>query len=323
MAEHLRHRLLDALVGDGLLRLVLIGGLVGEGGNHQDQAVLHIGKGDLALVLIVFPRLLQIRVDLVDKRIAHRLVRRAAVLQPAGIVVVFNLLIAVGKGQRHIDLGAVFRLVGAVAHLALRLPELHRGQRILPHHFLHMIDNAVLVQKFRGLKFAVHLVAEHKFDAVVDNGLPLDGIQIVLHRDMDIRKDLDIGLPANLGPGCLSAVRFFLQAAHIFAALKMQGIPEPVAAHLHIHILGGILRGAQAQAVQPQGILIALCGGVVVFAARIQLAEGQLPVVALFFLVIIHRAAAPAVNHFHRIVGKACDGDLLAIAFARFVDGVG
>ena len=58
VAEHLRHGLLDTLVGDGLFRLVLIGGLGGEGGNDNHQAVLHILEGDLALVLVVLAVLL-------------------------------------------------------------------------------------------------------------------------------------------------------------------------------------------------------------------------------------------------------------------------
>ena len=115
-AQQVRHGLLDALVCDGLLRLVFVGGDVREGGDHEDQAVLHIGKCDLALVLVVLVVLLEPGVNLAHERAAGRFVRRAAVLQPAGIVIVFELVDAVGEGERHIDLRLVLRLVGAVAH---------------------------------------------------------------------------------------------------------------------------------------------------------------------------------------------------------------
>ena len=41
--QKLGHGLLDKLVGDGLLGLVLVGGLGGEVVAHQHQAVLHVG----------------------------------------------------------------------------------------------------------------------------------------------------------------------------------------------------------------------------------------------------------------------------------------
>ena len=58
MAEHLGHGLLNALVGDGLFGLVLVRGLGREGGDDNNQAVLHILKGNLALRLVVLAVLL-------------------------------------------------------------------------------------------------------------------------------------------------------------------------------------------------------------------------------------------------------------------------
>jgi len=62
---------------------------------------------------------------------------------------------------------------------------------------------------------------------------------------------------------------------------------------------------------------------VVVLAARVQLAEHELPVVALFGLVKIDRAAAPHILHLERTVAVARDGDPVPVALARLVDGVG
>ena len=54
-AEEVGHGLLDELVVDGLLGLVLIGGLGGEVVGHQHQGVLDVVEGDLGLVLLVLP----------------------------------------------------------------------------------------------------------------------------------------------------------------------------------------------------------------------------------------------------------------------------
>ena len=56
--QEVGHGLLDKFVVDGLLGLVLIGGLGGEIVGDQDQRILNILEGDLALVLIVLALLL-------------------------------------------------------------------------------------------------------------------------------------------------------------------------------------------------------------------------------------------------------------------------
>ena len=125
MAEKFGHRLLDKLVGNRLFGLIFVAGLVGEGGHHDNQTVLHVLKRDLALVLGVFAGLLEPRVDHGDKRAAHSLLRRAAVFQPARIVVVFGQRHAVGERHRRVDFDIVFGLVVAVASAAFTLPILH------------------------------------------------------------------------------------------------------------------------------------------------------------------------------------------------------
>ena len=90
MPQEIGHGLLDELVGDGLLGLVLIGGLGREGGGNQHQAVLDVLKADFALVLQVPAILLEIGVHLGNEGGTHRLFRCAPMLEPAGIVVVFQ-----------------------------------------------------------------------------------------------------------------------------------------------------------------------------------------------------------------------------------------
>ena len=160
MAEHFHHSLLDAFVSNGLFSLILIGSDAGKRGDHQDQAILYVRKGDFAFVFIIFPRLLQIRVDLVNKRIANRLIRSAAVFQPTGIVIIFRDMPFIRKGKRYVNFCPVFRFVFPILHLALCLPKLDGSQAIFPSHFLNMILNAVFIIEGGLFKCIALLVAK-------------------------------------------------------------------------------------------------------------------------------------------------------------------
>ena len=103
----------------------------------------------------------------------------------------------------------------------------------------------------------------------------------------------------------------------------MQGVLLAAPPDGNVHVLGGVLCGAGAKAVETQGELVVLAVFVVVLTAGVQLAEHQLPVVAALLLVPVHRAAAAHVLHLHGLVQKAGDGDEAAVALAGFVDGVG
>ena len=102
----------------------------------------------------------------------------------------------------------------------------------------------------------------------------------------------------------------------------MQRIAEAVVANIRVHVFGGILRGAQAETIQAQRVIVVAAVIVVILAARIHLAEHKLPVVTLLTLVVIHRDTAAVVFHFNGMVGIARDGDLLAVALARLINGV-
>ena len=104
--------------------------------------------------------------------------------------------------------------------------------------------------------------------------------------------------------------------------LKVQRVAEAVVANIRVHVFGGILRGAQTETVQAQRVIVVAAVIVVILAARVHLAEHKLPVVALFALVVIHRDAAAVVFHLNGMVGIARDGDLLAVALARLINGV-
>ena len=109
----------DELVVDGLFRLVFIARLRREVVAHEDETVLHVGKGDLALALGVLIVLAQVFVDRRDERQTCRLFRRTAVLKETRVVVVLDKVDAVGKAAGDVELDLVLGLVGAVASAAL------------------------------------------------------------------------------------------------------------------------------------------------------------------------------------------------------------
>ena len=95
-----------------------------------------------------------------------------------------------------------------------------------------------------------------------------------------------------------------------------------VAVDVSGHPLAGVLGGAQAQAVQAQAEIVG-AAALGVLAAGVQLAEHQVPVPPLLGLVVVHRDAAAKVLDLHRVVGEQRDVDLVAVAVAGLVDGVG
>ena len=95
--QELRHGLLHELVGDGFFRLVLVAGLGREVVGDEDQAVLNILPCDLAFVFLIFVLIPQVLIYCGDKSVFCCLFRRAAMLQPGGVVVVLDDLHLVGK----------------------------------------------------------------------------------------------------------------------------------------------------------------------------------------------------------------------------------
>ena len=93
---------------------------------------------------------------------------------------------------------------------------------------------------------------------------------------------------------------------------------------LHLEIFGGILCRARAQTIQSERIFIhRTLIVVVVFAARVQFAVDQLPVVFLFALVPIQRYAAAEILDLHGMIAVGGDDHAIAVALARLIDGVG
>ena len=157
--------------------------------------------------------------------------------------------------------------------------------------------------------------------------LTLERIRIVLDRNADVGKHLQVGLPADDGTGALflglcSAVAVF-RTGTVFAFFKVQAVFIPVAADGDIHIFRGVLRCAGAQSVQTERKLIIFPVVVFIFAAGIHLAKNELPVIAALALIVFDRDAAAVVLDLYRAIQIAGNNDAVAKALARLVDGVG
>ena len=88
------------------------------------------------------------------------------------------------------------------------------------------------------------------------------------------------------------------------------------------HPCRGVLGGAQAQTVQAKAELVVILA-LAVLAARVHLAEQQLPVVASLAVVPVHGHTAAKVLHNDAAVLAAGHVDGIAVAVAGFIDGVG
>ena len=169
-------------------------------------------------------------------------------------MVVLDLRHRRGEAERARQLHLVLGLVGAVASASFALEELYRGQRIFACQLGHIVHNAVLIKEFSGLVPAAHLIFQHKLDVAVDNRLPLERIQIIIHRDVDIREYLQIGLPADGRAGFARVRRLlgvaFLGAGLVFALFKVQAVLEAVTDNGDVHVLRGILRRAGTETVE-------------------------------------------------------------------------
>ena len=153
-------------------------------------------------------------------------------------MIVFNAVDAVGetKGGGNADL--VLGLVLAVAALALGLPELRHGERLLARNFIDIVQNTVWVAVIRLNEFSVFLIAECERHARIDNSLPLKRILKVLLGNIDIGKDGQIRFPAENRAGCFAVGRLLFHLADEFALFKMQRVFKSVTANDRVKIFG-------------------------------------------------------------------------------------
>ena len=326
--QKLGHGVLDELVGDGLLCLVLVAGLGGEVAAHQHQTVLNIRPGDLALVFLVLVVLPQPGVDGPHESQLGGLFGTAAVLQPAGVVVVLDDRHLVGEAAGDAELHLVLVLVRPVTAPPFGLPVDRVRQGGLSRQLADVVGDAVLIEKFRGVEFSrrgLHPQAEG--DARVDHRLALHDAGKILGGDVDVGEYLQIREPAGAGAGLFAGQGGLLELltlfTHHFALPEVELVLEAVPPDGDVHVVGRILGGAGAQAVEAQGKFIILALVVAVLASGVEFAEDQLPVPAFFLFVPVHRTAPALVLHLHAVVQVAGDGNESAMTLPGLVDGVG
>ncbi len=121
--------------------------------------------------------------------------------------------------------------------------------------------------------------------------------------------------------GSISSAFFF--GANDLALFKVQGVLVAVAPNRDVHVFGGVLGRARAQAVGTEREVVVAALVVVVFATCVELAKDELPVKALLGGVPVERAAAAVVLYLNGTIAKGGKGDELAVALARLVNGVG
>ena len=242
-------------------------------------------------------------------------------------MVVFQQGAHVGKAECRFHFHLVFRLVRPVPAPLLRLGVLHGGQGVFARQFFYIVHDAVLVYEFLLLKSAgLCLPPEDKTQAGIDHSLLFQHLFKVFLGDVGVGEHIQVQLEA-VGGARLAFIglpdQVVLSFCHVLPPLKMEGVLPAVPAGDHVHIFRGILGGAGAQAVEAQGELVVFPFVVLVFAAGVQLAVDQLPVVAALPLVVIHGHAPPEILHFNGAIGKMGHMDAVSIAFPRLVDGVG
>ena len=92
--------------------------------------------------------------------------------------------------------------------------------------------------------------------------------------------------------------------------------------YFRLHIFRGILGGAKTESVCAERILIAAAVVCLILTAGIQLAESQLPVIFLFFLVILNGYSASLILNLNGLVLKSGNGYCITEALTRLVNRV-
>ena len=250
---------IDKGVGDGLFGLVLVGRHGRGAVDDNDQTVRNVRKGNARFGFVVFAGIPQVFVDFIGKSALDRTVRRAAVLQKTGVVVVFHHFDGIGEAEGDVRLQLVLRLVLPITPLRFQVPEHRRCQTVLPDGFRDVVGNAVFIEEFLFLRLAclVH-DAQNKVHPCVDHRLPVQHVFEEFGRNGNVGKNFPVGAPANDRPGrlLLRTERALFQFADRFAALEMNLTHKIPVVRGDIHEFRAVLRGAGAQTVQAQGIFV-------------------------------------------------------------------
>ena len=204
------HRFLGELRIDRLLGLIFKTADGGEAVGHHHQRILNILVDDLGLVLGVLVVVPQVLVEGCGKAQPHCPIGTAAVFQPRRVVVILNVADLLGEAEGSGDLQLHFRPVFRIPAPALRFPEHGHGKGIVPHHFLNILADTVLIAEFFRLKLAGYLITELEANAFIHHRLTAQHIPVILRGNVDIRKHLLIRPPVEHRAGLFPVGWFFL-----------------------------------------------------------------------------------------------------------------
>ena len=282
---------------------------------------------DRRFVFRVLTLLLDIRINCAGEGAARRFFGRAAVFQPAGVVVVLLHLQAAREAEARRDFHAVIRQVVAIATTTVGLDEERLGQVIVADFLQNVVLNALGIAEFFLGEAFIAFYQQAERHVRVHNRLAAQRFLEPLDRNVNRCKYFQVRSPFNGSTGTcfvrrLHGERFFLGAYH-FTFLEMQLIFVAFAPHGNIHVFGSVLRCTRTQAVRAQGVIVVAALVVVIFSAGIQLAEDKFPVEALFHRVPVKRAAAAVIFHLDGFILENGQRDKVAIPLARLVHRVG
>ena len=226
------------------------------------------------------------------------------------------------------DFYVVIGQVLAVATATVGLDKEGLGKVVGTDLLEHIVLDALgIAEVLFGELAIVTLNAQAEGHVSVDHGLAAHGLAIPVVRDANRGKDLEVGAPLDGGAGTVLVVGLNLErllfGADDLALLKVQGVLVAVTPNRNVHVFGGVLGRAGAQAVGTEREVVVAALVVVVLAAGVELAKDELPVKALLGRVPVERAAAAVVLYLNGAIAKGGKGDELAVALARLVNGVG
>ena len=226
------------------------------------------------------------------------------------------------------DFYVVVGQVLAVATAAVGLDKEGLGKVVGTDLLEHVVLDALGIAKILFGKFAiVALDTQAEGHVGVDHGLAAHGLAIPIVGNANRGKDLKIGAPLDGGAGAVIIAGLNLErllfGADDLALLKVQRVLVTVAPNRDVHVFGGVLGRARAQAVGAEREVVVAALVVVVLAAGVKLAKDEFPVKARLGGVPVERAAAAVVLYLDGAIAKGGKGDELAVALARLVNGVG
>ena len=155
----------------------------------------------------------------------------------------------VGEGNDHVGDEPVCAEVLTVAAFRLIFPALYPGQGVVAYALGDIILYALFIIILIGLKALADLIFEYEAHARINDGLMAQHILKILERYINICENFKVGAPFDAGTGIPLGVRLLDHLTVGLALFEIKRVLESAGVYLGLHVFGGILRGAQTEAV--------------------------------------------------------------------------